>query len=108
MGGKAAILLVLGFSLIFLFYGHRFNRLSTDSVDNLMNYYEDTKAHNIAVSAANLAANKLFLDKTWEEGFENVSFDGGTYNVFVSNNFSSSGKVIVCHKPPGNEAAKKQ
>ena len=107
MGGKAAILLVLGFSLIFLFYGHRFNRLSTDSVDNLMNYYEDTKAHNIAVSAANLAANKLFLDKTWDEGFENVSFDGGTYNVYVSNNFSASGKVIVCHKPPGNAAAQK-
>ncbi len=107
MGGKAAILLVLSFSLIFLVFGHRFNRLSTDSVDNLTDYYIQTKAHNIAVSAANLAANKLFLDKTWEEGFEEVSFDGGTYNVYVSNNFSASGKVIICHVPPGNPAAQK-
>ncbi|VAX27862.1 hypothetical protein MNBD_IGNAVI01-1958 [hydrothermal vent metagenome] len=107
MGGKAAILLVLGFSVIFLVYGHRFNRLSTDSVDNLSNYYVETKAHNIAVSAANLAANELFRDKTWETGFDNVSFDGGTYNVYVSNNVTSSGKVIICHIPPGNSAAQK-
>lgn len=107
MGGKAAILLVLSFSLIFLVFGHRFNRLSTDSVENLSEYYIQTKAHNIAVSAANLAANKLFIDKTWEDGFDEVSFDGGTYNVYVSNNTTASGKVIICHIPPGNEAAQK-
>ncbi len=107
MGGKAAILLVLSFSLIFLVFGHRFNRLSTSSVDNLTDYYIQTKAHNIAVSAANLAANKLFTDKTWEDGFDEVSFDGGSYNVYVSNNTTASGKVILCHIPPGNPAAQK-
>jgi len=107
MGGKAAILLVLGFSLIFLVYGHRFNNLSTDSIDNLSKYYIETKAHNIAVSAANLAANELFRDKTWEEGFEDVSFDGGTYNVYVSNNVTATGKVVICHIPPGNPSAQK-
>ncbi len=34
MGGKAAMLLVLGFSLIFLVFGSNFNSLSTRSVDN--------------------------------------------------------------------------
>ena len=107
MGGKAAILLVLAFSLIFLFFGHRFNTLSTQSIDNLTDYYIETKAHNIAVSAANIAANQLFNNKAWEAGFTNISFDGGTFNVYVSNFFTTFGKAIICHIPPGNPDAQK-
>jgi len=98
MGGKAAILMVLSFSLIFLFFGHRFNNLSLRSVDNLMDYYIQSKAHNIAVSAANMAANQIFMDKTWEAGYDNISFEGGTITVYVSNNTAETeGKIAVCH-----------
>ena len=98
MGGKAAILMVISFSLIFLILGHRFNNLSLRSVDNLMNYYIQSKAHNIAVSAANMAANQIFMDKTWEAGYEDISFEGGSITVYVSNNTSETeGKTAVCH-----------
>jgi len=102
MGGKASILLVLSFSLIFLLFGHRFNNLSTRSVDNLMDYYLESKAHNIAVSAANMAANEIFMDKTWAAGYENISFEGGTINVYVTNTTVPeeevpSHKVQICH-----------
>lgn len=84
MGGKAAILLVLSFSVLFLVLASRFNWLATNSVDNLTTYYSETKAHNIAVSAANLAANSIFFDGSWNEGFEDVSFNGGELNVEVA------------------------
>jgi len=126
MGGKAAILLVLSFSTLFLIFGNRFNWLATDSVDNLSSYYITTKAHNIAVSAANMAASEVFMNKTWDVGYSNVAFDGGYYTVYVSNptgssttevksnsgkkggsSSSSSSKVAVCHIPPGNPSARK-
>jgi len=104
MGGKAAILLVLGFSLIFLVAGHNFNQISVRSVGNSTNYYLNTKAYNIAVSGANMAANQIFMDKAWETGYSNLSFDGGVLNVYISNNISLTGKTILCHVPPGNPA----
>ncbi len=106
MGGKASILLVLGFSLIFLVVGHNFNNLSIRSVDNSTNYFKNQKAYNIAVSGANMAANQIFMDKTWEAGYSNLSFDGGVINVYVSNNINSGGKTILCHIPPGNPSAR--
>ncbi len=39
MGGKAAMFLVLAFSLIFLVFGSNFNNLSTRAVDNNAQYY---------------------------------------------------------------------
>ncbi len=84
MGGKAAILLVLGFSLIFLVVGHNFGSLSTRSVDNYADYYRETMAHNIAVSAANIAANQLFFDNEWKKGYENVKYQDGEFDVNVS------------------------
>lgn len=124
MGGKGAILLVLSFSMLFLVFGHRYNWLSTDSIDNYSNYYIITKAHNIAVSAANMAASQVFMDKAWDAGYDNVAFDGGSFSVYVSNPTAStaaaaasnsgrghgaaaSSKIAICHIPPGNPAARK-
>ena len=106
MGGKASVLLVLGFSVVFLMMGFNFNTLTNRAVDNMSDYFLETKAHNIAVSAANIAAARIFFDKTWEAGYTDVPFDGGTYTVFISNNFTNTtGKVVICHSPPGNPDA---
>ena len=103
MGGKAAILLVLGFSLIFLVLGRNFLSLTTRAVDNQVIYYNDSQAYNIAVSGANMAANQIFMDKNWLTGYTNLSIGYGTVNVFVSNNSAgTSGKTIICHKPGTN------
>ncbi len=106
MGGKAALLLVLGFSLILMVFGYNFNNLGITSVDNIDNYYVDTKAYNIAVAGANLAANTIFMDKNWDEGFSDIEFDDGILNVYVSNNLDMSGKTIICHIPAGNPNAR--
>jgi len=106
MGGKAAIFMVLGFSMIFLVFGQNYNNLTNSAIDNFTNYYVRTKAHNIAVSGANMAANEVFMNKTWDTGFSNVTIDGGKLNVYVSNPLTGSGKVTICHTPPGNPTAK--
>lgn len=84
MGGKASILLVLGFSTIFLFLANNFNRISTDSVENNADYYINSKAHFIAVSGANLALNSIFLDSDWRAGYSNLSFQEGSINVTLT------------------------
>ena len=83
MGGKAALLLVLSFSVLFLVFAGRFNWMTTDSVDNLVDYYTETKAQNLAVSGANMAANEIFFNGNWDVGFANLSMDGGKINVGV-------------------------
>ncbi|MBI3123400.1 MAG: hypothetical protein HYZ10_03260 [Ignavibacteriales bacterium] len=108
MGGKAAILLVLGFSMIFLVVGQNFLGITNRAVDNVGKYYNDTQANNIAIAGANMAANAIFMDKTWEAGYDNLSFAGGTIDVYVSNPQGvSSGRVTICHRPPGNAGAQK-
>lgn len=99
MGGKAAMLLVLGFSLIFIVSGHNFNGLSTNSIENLENYFSTNMAHNIAVAGANMAANRIFIDKTWDKGYKDLEFQGGIINVYITNPSGTSTKVKICHKP---------
>jgi hypothetical protein len=83
MSGKASIFLVLGFGLIFSYFVNNINSYSTDSVVNMVDYYNETKAHNIAASGANIAANKLFFNPTWTTGMSNVSFSEGTFDVNI-------------------------
>lgn len=84
MGGKAALLLVLGFSLIFLVFGHNFSNLTTRAVDNLSSYYEETVVQNIAASGANIAASEIFRDPGWgAQGFQNIEYAGGHLDIFL-------------------------
>jgi len=81
--GKLAFLLVLGFSTIFLNMGHNANQVASRSVQNMVDYHAKTVAYNIAVTAANLAANEIFLDGNWQTGFTNRAFDGGYLDADV-------------------------
>jgi hypothetical protein len=83
MGGKVSLLLILGFSGIFGLMGRTLLNFSNEASENFYNYYSGTRSHNIAVSGANMAANKLFIDKTWTDGFDDISIDGGSLTVTV-------------------------
>ncbi len=81
--GKLAFILVLGFSTLFLVMGHNANKVATRSVQNMVDYHARTVAYNIAVSGANMAANEIFLDDDWDNGYSNKSFDGGYLDADV-------------------------
>jgi hypothetical protein len=83
MGGRTVLLLVTGFSVLFLVFGKNFESISTNSVSNYSTHYSNSVAHNIAVSGANLAVNQIFLNTTWTTGYSNVSMAGGTMNATV-------------------------
>jgi hypothetical protein len=83
MGGKVSLLLILGFSGIFGLMRRNLLNFSNEASENFYDYYTDTRSHNIAVSSANMAANMLFIDKTWIEGFDTISIDGGLLTVTV-------------------------
>ncbi len=83
MVGKAALLLVMGFSMIFLTFGYRFNSVSTQTVQNYADYYNQTAAYNLASSGANMAANQIFLDNSWTTGYSNLHLNGGVINASV-------------------------
>jgi hypothetical protein len=84
MGGKASLYMVLGFSLIFMVAGYNFSSLTRRAVGNEVDYFAETKSHDIAVSGANMAANAIFFDKNWTSGYNNLAFNGGTINVNIS------------------------
>lgn len=83
MGGKVSLLLILGFSGLFGIMGQNLLNFSNEASDNFYDYYTDTRSHNIAVSGANMAANKLFIDKNWMAGWDDISIDGGYLTVTV-------------------------
>jgi len=81
MSGKASLLVVAGFSMLFLIISQNFGSVSNRAVDNLVDYHTETIAHNIAVSGANLVANKVYFDNTWDEGYSDIPFQGGMLDV---------------------------
>ncbi len=83
MGGKAALFLVCGFSLLFMVVARNFGSITTRAVDNTVNYNDQTVSHNIAVSGANLAANQIFLDNKWDSGYDKINFMDGKLTVTV-------------------------
>lgn len=81
--GKASILLVIGYSVILLVVGLNVQGFGTRSTDNYLDYYEQSMVNNIAVCGANLAANQIFIDPGWRDGYEDTPFSGGTFVVTV-------------------------
>lgn len=81
MSGKASLILVIGFTLIFLVMGYFWGSLATRSVDNHVSYYKTTIAHNIAVSGANIALQEVIADSTWVSDINDRPFENGVMNV---------------------------
>ncbi len=93
MGGKASIMMILGFNLIFMVAGYNYSRMTMGAIDNEIEYIDQSIAHNIAVSGANMAANRIFLSKTWSTGYDNTPLFGGTLTVEVVN--SGLNKIVT-------------
>lgn len=83
MVGKASLFMVLGFSAIFMLANLNYSSLGTRAVSNMVNYYENNMAHNIAVSGINIACSNLYFDKYWSPGtsYTNIPFSGGSFTI---------------------------
>lgn len=84
MSGKAILLVMMGYSLLFMIAGNYFNGVSGRMTDNYVEYFTNTTAHNIAISGANMAANEIFLDPTWTTGYNNLDYQDGKLYLAVN------------------------
>lgn len=83
MSGKASLIVMIGFSMLFLVIANNFHSVSGRMTDNYVDYFSQTTSHNIAISGANLAANEIFLDPTWTTGYNNLDYQNGKLFVNV-------------------------
>jgi hypothetical protein len=93
--GKAAVLLVAGYSLLLLISGMTMSDIATEALDNSYTYYDAANVRNIAIAGANMAANYLFLNPPlmngnpwWTGTTSPVKFGGGRFNVTVDSTTS--------------------
>jgi hypothetical protein len=86
--GRQALLMVIGYSLIFLMTGAMMSNGTVDAFNNAMNYFDSGTLQNIAISGANMGANYIFLNKpgmsgnAWWNGWTTpIAYNGGTFTV---------------------------
>lgn len=81
MVGKGSLIVIIGFTLIFGTAGRYWNRTSNAAIENFVDYYDSTTSHNIAVSAANIAADSLFINPADTSLDLSGSFLDGNYRL---------------------------
>ena len=85
MSGKASLYVIVGFSMLFAVILQNYGSITNRSVDNYIEYNNQTAAHNIALSAANIVANQVYRNP-WQtssnSGWQN--FQGGKMQWSVS------------------------
>jgi hypothetical protein len=94
MGGKAALIIVLGFSSIMLLVGLNMNRVSSNAIDNSTNYYEMETAKEIATSGINLAASNLSRDHSWTPSGSPYSYLGNN-NLDITVKDNAGVKIVT-------------
>jgi hypothetical protein len=82
--GRAALIMVMGFSTALLMIGSNVSKISNQAMDNYIHYYNSSMAHNIATTGTNLAARALWENFAWQAGFANKKFAGGTFTSTVT------------------------
>ncbi len=99
MGGKASLILILGFSFLMAYAILNLSTAGTRSVENMSAYTAMTASHNLALAGANVGLAKLYRDTTWgSSGSSTVSqsFAGpafiGSFSATAS--LVSQGKLL--------------
>jgi hypothetical protein len=65
MGGKAILIVTIGFGFILSYLALNISGMSTRSIENMSNYTTTTESHNLAITGANVGLAKLYLDTSW-------------------------------------------
>jgi hypothetical protein len=84
MGGRAAMILVVGLSFILGYIGFNMNRYATDAVGNMASYYDASASHNLALAGANVGLAKFYQDTTWIGGTTQTLSDAAMKGSFTA------------------------
>jgi hypothetical protein len=95
MGGKAALIVVVGFSILLGFVSRNLSHVAVRAQGNMSTYTASTISHNLAVMGANVALSRLYQDTTWR-GSQTQTLGGtlsGQFTYTVAN--MPSGSPVV-------------
>jgi hypothetical protein len=88
MGGKAALIFVLGFSFLMGYTLMNLNTASTRAVTNMSKYNVMSASHNLALAGANVGLAKFYRDTTWgSSGTQSITqtlTSGGLLGTFTA------------------------
>ncbi|MDH4070052.1 MAG: hypothetical protein OEV30_06480 [Ignavibacteria bacterium] len=65
MGGKAILLVTIGFGFILSYISYNISGMSTRAVSNMSHYASATESHNLALNGINVGLAKLYQDTSW-------------------------------------------
>ncbi len=87
MMGRGALILVIGFGVVFSIVGLRLNSLENRAIENMTYYHDVTTAHNIATAGANTAMAIFYQNQALRGSVTSQTFTTGNY---ATGSFSSS------------------
>lgn len=92
MVGRASLIVILGFSILFGVASQYWNRSSNRAIQNFVSYYDTTMAHNIAVSAANIACDSVYFGG-WKDTLSTTHMPSGNFSGGASS--ASAGSYTI-------------
>lgn len=106
MGGKAALIQILGFGFIISMISTNLNTIATRAQGNMSQYAAATESHNLAVSGANIGLARFYQDTSWR-GAVTQNLSGalkGSLTYSIANHPSGRPflrSVSACSHPDG-------
>jgi hypothetical protein len=82
--GRTLLIVLLGFATSFGILAQSKNRRMLESVDRMVESYATYTIKNTSNSGAYLALNKLYLNPSWNAGFDNIFIGGDSLVVGVT------------------------
>src|SRR5512146_2203266 len=83
MLGKAGIIYVIGFGLVLTTIGLNLNHYAVQATGTMGAYYDQTAAHNLALTGANVGLAKFYADSTWMGSVTQAVDDGSLKGSFT-------------------------
>ncbi len=82
MGGRASVILVMGFAGLFSLLQFRISQIGSEAADNMVKYHDTIAKHAIAVAGANVGLSLLYQDPSLR-GYlaDDQSYNGGSFTV---------------------------
>lgn len=96
MSGKAILILVLGISAVVSVTFINLTETSSQATNNMIRYYNQQNAHNIAQTGIQMALRELTDSNSWRSGYTNLSLFNGILNTtLVDTTFDSLNVVMI-------------
>jgi hypothetical protein len=82
MGGKAALIHIIGFGFILGYISMNLNMIAGNAQGNMSSYAAATESHNLAITGANVGLARFYQDTSWR-GSENQVLSGRLNGEFT-------------------------